>query len=71
MKRREQSRYPRYASIRDSQGLRDYDVAQASGVPASTISDWKRGLSQPTVEKLIKIARVLGVTVEELVGDVE
>lgn len=71
MKRREQSRYPRYASIRDSHGLRDYDVAQASGVPASTISDWKRGLSQPTVEKLIKIARVLGVTVEELVGDVE
>jgi len=71
MKRRENSRYPRYASIRDAHGLNDYAVSKATGVPASTISDWKNEKSQPGVESLIKIARVFGISVEELVGDVE
>lgn len=71
MKRREISRYPRYASIRDAHGLNDYAVSKASGVPASTISDWKNEKSQPGVESLIKISRVFGITVEQLVGDVE
>ena len=71
MRRRENSRYPRYAEIRDANGLTDFAVSKASKVPASTISDWKRGLSQPGVESLIKIARVFGIPVEELVGDVE
>lgn len=71
MRRRENSRYPRYASIRDARGLTDYAVSRSSGVPASTISDWKNEKSQPGVESLIKIARVFGISVEQLVGDVE
>lgn len=71
MRRRENSRYPRYASIRDAHGLTDYAVSMSSGVPASTISDWKNEKSQPCVESLIKIARVFGISVEQLVGDVE
>lgn len=60
--------YEVYARIRDEKGLTDYAVAKAiDGLSPSTLSDWKNGLYVPKVDKLLKIARLLGIPVEELI----
>lgn len=59
--------YEKYAAIRDEKKLTDYAVAKAAGIGASTFSDWKKARSKPKLEKLMKIAAVLNVTIEELI----
>ena len=58
--------YEVYASLRDARGLTDYQVCKATGIPTSSMSCWKTGKSSPKIEKLVKIARMLGVTVDDL-----
>lgn len=60
-------RYRRYAKIRNGCGYTDYAVSKATGIASSYFSDWKHGVSEPKVDKMVKIASLLGVTVEELV----
>ena len=60
--------YERYASIRDSNNMRDIDVANATGISRTMFSDWKQGRYQPKVDKLMKIADVLGCPLEALLG---
>lgn len=66
--------YEIYCKLRDAKGLKDADVAKATGITKSTFSDWKNGRSKPKDEKLQKIADLFGVTTEylrtgELKGD--
>lgn len=56
--------YEKYAELRDLKGVRDADVARATGIGRSTFSDWRTGRSAPKQEKLQKIADYFGVTVE-------
>lgn len=58
--------YAHYAKIRDSKNLNDYRVAKLANVSTSCIYDWKYGYYTPKIDKLIKIAKVLEVPVEEL-----
>lgn len=58
--------YELYASMRDAKGVTDYRVAEISGVPKSTFSDWKTGRSRPKLEKLAKIADAVDVTLTDL-----
>ena len=39
-------------------------VAQDTGIPASTLSEWKTGRSKPKVDKLYKLAKYFGVSIE-------
>lgn len=59
--------YAKYAKMRDTRGIRDADVAKATGIPQSVFTDWKNGKSQPKVDKLIKIADFFNVTLDEFV----
>ena len=59
--------YAKYAELRDSKGMRDAQVADKTGIPRSTFTDWKQGRSAPKVEKLMKIADLFEVTLDELV----
>lgn len=59
-----QNMYTKYVELRDSANVRDFEVAKATGIPSSTFSDWKKGKSKPKLEKLVKIARFFGVSVE-------
>lgn len=61
--------YERYAAIRDMCGLTDYAVAKKAGIGKSTFSDWKIGRSHPKSDKLMKIAAVLDVPFEALIGN--
>lgn len=60
--------YELYCEVRDQKGLKDADVARATGINKSTFSDWKSGRSKPKNEKLSKIADFLGVSVDYLMS---
>ena len=61
--------YSRYCDLRDSNGLRDSQVASATGIPRSTFSDWKSGRSAPKIDKLQKIADYFGVPLGYFYGE--
>lgn len=61
--------YKNYEKIRDAHGYTDYRVAKETGISTSTLSEWKANLSKPKVDKLLKIADLFGVTVDELVRE--
>jgi len=58
--------YEIYAQLRDKKGVRDSDVAKATGVTKSTFTDWKKGRSVPKDEKIQKIADYFGVSAHYL-----
>ena len=58
--------YERYAAIRDERGMTDYAVAKETGIPASTLSDWKRGVYIPKLDKIAKICKLFCITIEEI-----
>lgn len=60
------SSYEIFLELLEKSGKRASDVSKATGIPASTFSDWKKGKSAPKAEKLQKIADFFGVTVEYL-----
>ena len=59
--------YERFSELLKTRGERPADVTRATGVSSTVFSEWKKGKSQPNVDKLVKIARYLDTTVEYLV----
>lgn len=59
--------YNRYCKTRDDLKLKDADVVRMTGIAQSTFSDWKKGRSEPKIEKLALIAQALNVTLDYLV----
>lgn len=59
--------YEYYEKIRDKKGLKNSDVAKATGIPKQLFSDWKKRDSIPQAETLLKIANFLGTSVEYLI----
>ncbi len=51
-----------------SHGMKKVDFAKAVGVSSGNLSDWSNGRSQPSVDKLIKIADYFNVSLDYLVG---
>ena len=58
--------YEIYLELLEKSGRKSSDVSKATGIPASTFSDWKKGKSSPKQDKLQKIADYFGVSVEYL-----
>ena len=46
-----------------------YKVSKATGIASSTLSDWKRGVSVPKMDKMKLIAEFFGVSLDYLSGD--
>lgn len=44
-------------------------LGEKSGIPASTLSDLENNKYSPTLEKADKLAKALGVTVNDLLSD--
>ena len=59
--------YEIYQRLLDEKGLKNADVARATGISNMTLSDWKRGKSVPKSDKMRKIAEYLNVSVDYLV----
>lgn len=58
--------YEIYQRLLDEKGLKNSDIARATGISNMTLSDWKRGVSKPKEDKMRKIAEFLGVTFDYL-----
>lgn len=63
--------YQKYARLRDSRGLTDYQVAKDLNIPKSSISSWKHGVYTPKADKLKKIADYFGVSLDYLVEEIK
>ncbi|MGW5581959.1 helix-turn-helix domain-containing protein [Micromonospora chokoriensis] len=59
---------PRLKQLRLRRGTTLTDLADATGISASTLSRLEAGLRRPTLEQLLPLARVHNVTIDELVG---
>lgn len=60
--------YEKYAKLRDERHMTDYRVAKETGISTATLTQWKKGRSTPKVDKMLKIAKLLGVKLEDLVA---
>ena len=47
------------------------EFARKTGIPQTTVSDWKKKKTNPVAEKILIICKVLGVTPEWLLSGVE
>jgi putative transcriptional regulator len=56
----------RVKDLRVAAGLRQEDLAASTGVSRQTIISIERGRYNPSLELAWKLARMLGVTIEEL-----
>jgi len=41
-----------------------YRVSKDTGIPSTVLCDWKRGRSEPKLDKLLKLAKYFDVPVE-------
>ena len=61
----------RLKDLRKQAGLTQVDVAERLGISQPAYASWERGAKKPTQENLVKIAQVLNVSVDYLVGNSE
>ncbi len=52
--------------LREARGWSEYQLAEMSGLPQSTISSWYRKQVLPSVPSLEKICAAFGITVSQL-----
>ena len=45
------------------------DIAEVAGVSVQAVHQWESGETQTPIDKLVKVARFYGVTVDELIGE--
>ena len=58
--------YEIFEQLLQKNGLTAYKVSIETGIPQSTLSDWKRGRSTPKQDKMQKIADFFGVSLNYL-----
>ena len=56
----------RITEYREARGWTEYQLAEKSGLPQSTISSWFRKGMMPTIPSLEKICNAFGVTISQL-----
>lgn len=61
----------RLKDLRRQAGLTQVDVAEKLGISQPAYASWERGVKKPTQENLVKIAQILNVSVDYLVGNSE
>ena len=56
------------AALRKRKGLTQAELAAAVGVSTSAVGNWEAGLRRPRYESLLRLASVLGVTIDDLLS---
>ncbi len=59
----------RILTARKKAGLTQMEVANRVGVSFQAISNWERGVSMPDISNLEPLAKVLGMTVDDIICD--
>ena len=58
----------RLKDLRKQAGLTQVSVAEKLGISQPAYASWERGVKKPTQDNLVKIAQILNVSVDYLVG---
>lgn len=61
----------RLKELRKRANFTQVEVAEKLGISQPAYASWERGVKKPTQENLVKIAQVLNVSVDYLVGNSE
>lgn len=61
----------RLKDLRKQAGLTQVEVAEKLGISQPAYASWERGVKKPTQENLVKIAQILNVSVDYLVGNLK
>ncbi len=60
--------YEKIFELMKAKGMTQKEFSKATGIPESTISDWKKKKYNPGLDKISAICQVLGITSKELLG---
>lgn len=60
-----------FSAARKKAGLNQVDAAKALGVTQGAISMWENGRTKPRSAQIVEIAKLYGVTVDELLREDE
>lgn len=61
----------RLKTLRKEAGLTQVDVAEKLGISQPAYASWERGVKKPTQENLVKLSKILYVSVDYLLGNTE
>ena len=61
----------RLKKLRKDTGLTQVDVASKLGISQQAYASWERGIKKPTQENLVKLSKILYVSVDYLLGNSE
>ena len=61
-------KYEAFRQLAERQGISVYRISKLTGIPASTFTDWKNGRSVPKADKLLRIAGVFDMGLDEMLG---
>ena len=59
----------RLKNLRKQAHLTQVDVAEKLGISQPAYASWERGIKKPTQENLVKIAKILNISIDYLVGN--
>ena len=62
------TKIPVLFELMKARGINSTQLSEAIGVSTGNISDWKKGRSSPSMEKLAKLSQFFDVSVDYLVG---
>lgn len=58
-----------FSSAREKAGMTQNEVAKVLGVNQSAVSFWESGRNHPRAKQMVKLAKLYGVTVDELLRE--
>ena len=61
----------RLKKLRKEAGFTQVDVASKLGISQQAYASWERGIKKPTQDNLVRIAQILNVSVDYLVGNLQ
>ena len=61
----------RLKKLRKDAGLTQVDVAEKLGISQPAYASWERGIKKPTQGNLVKLSKILYVSVDYLLGNTE
>ena len=56
--------YKKFETLLESRKITPYKVSKETGISTATLSDWKKGRSNPKADKLKILADYFGVSIE-------
>lgn len=64
----EDSKVPRLFQLMEERNIKATELSRATGITTGSITDWKRGKSVPSGQRLIALTSYFGVTADYLLG---